>query len=76
MTRPSKPALSAFALATLVAFAGAAGLLRLPEATAPAQPFWQLQGAGPAVGSEPAAVRQLRTAQRDRDIPELMANAD
>ncbi len=42
----------------------------------PQAPFWTLQGASPTIAQEPAAIRELRTAQRNSEVPTMTAQAD
>lgn len=75
MTRIAEAAL-ALALTGAVLLTATSGSLRVAETVAPMQPFWQLQGAGPGIAPESAAIRSLRTVERNAGAAGMMAESN
>ena len=70
MTSISKLALVGVVCGGLAALTGG---VPAAETSAPAQPFWQLQGTGPVSAHEIAAAAELRSEARGLAAPTLLA---
>jgi hypothetical protein len=75
MTRLPQIAVAA-ALVGLAVFAGSTGIVQLSAPTREEAPFWQLQGAAPAIRPEADEMLRLRLAQRDTVASGMLAAAD